>query len=105
MLIIVSPIKNVILSVGYSILSLETFVMACFDDILKLIKKLPRNFKKLAEDYKEQKHLKLIEEAKRIEAENNISENREEKVIETTFTQTNLLDDEVKIIPHDEDLI
>lgn len=105
MLIVISPIKNVILSVGYSILALETFVMACFDDVLKLIKKLPRTFRKIKEDYKERRQFKLIEEAKRIEEENNANESIEEKAIETTFTQTSLLDDEVKIIPHDEDLI
>lgn len=104
-LIIFAPINNVILSVGYSILAIEAFVMACLDDILKLIKKLPRNFKNLVKTIKLEKEEKLQKQLQ-ITSEENLTEKPEEKVVEVTFTQTSMLEgDEVKIIPPDEDLI
>lgn len=110
-LIIFAPNKVAILSVGYSILALETFIMATFDDILKLIKKLPRMFRRIKNSIKEQRQAKLEQEAQRIKEEINETDNtnentNEENVVEATFTQTSMLDDEeVKIIPPDEDLI
>jgi len=104
-LIVFAPINNVILSVGYSILAIETFIMACLDEILKLIKKLPRSFKNLVKTIKLEKEEKLQKQLQ-ITSEENLTEKPEEKVVEVTFTQTSMLEgDEVKIIPPDEDLI
>ena len=49
------PNLNAGLSVGYSILIIETFVMACFNNILKLIRKMPTNFRALKSILKTQK--------------------------------------------------
>lgn len=94
--------KSAILTVGFSILCLESFIMACFDDILKLIKKLPRTFKNISSTLSEQRQLKLQQQASIVKTE--IENNVEENVVEIDLNKE-ISEEEVKIIPPDEDLI
>ena len=71
------PSLNAGLSVGYSVLIIETFVMACFNIILKLIRKMPTNFRALKSIIKTQKEkfekadsLVVNEEVKVLSVEN-----------------------------------
>ncbi len=93
------PVNNANLTVGFSILTLETFILACFNPILKLIEKLPRTFKCIKESLrikKEQKQ-KILEEKEALE-KNNI-----EPEIEKKQTPPSEEIDEVKIIPPTDD--
>lgn len=102
-LLIFSPISNAHLSVGFSILTLETFIMACFNDILKLIRKIPRTIntlsKEIHEKRKENFERKLIEENK---------QKSSNEFKQSTFEDMDFLDkgdEEVKIIPPDDEMI
>lgn len=101
LLAIFIPNPTAHLTFGFSILALETLVMAVFDDCFILIKKLPKSFRKIKEALSEQKQEKLKKQV--LEAQNV----QEKNIIEAEIVKTNNLedDDEVKIIPPDEELI
>lgn len=95
---------NANLTVGYSILLLESFVLACFNALLKLIRKLPRTVNTMVENIKAQKAQKQkIEEEK-----HKLEEESKEIVSQQSLEDSNNSNDfdEVKIIPPNEnDLI
>ena len=89
------------LSIGYSILTCETFLMACFNSTLKLIREIPSNVNILKQFVKTKKE--KIEKADS-EIENktvNINETDSE-IDESSIKIENDVDDEVLIIPSDE---
>lgn len=95
--IIFLPISNANLTLGFSILLLESFIMACFNDFLKLIKKLPRTIKLIVEKVKikkEQKQ-KILNEKQKLEE--NAKQQSEQNINLKTDDNSDL--DEVKIIP------
>lgn len=102
-LLIFVPNKKAILSVGFSILCLEAFAMATLDDIIKLFKKLPRTFKKLSNNIRDSRQEKLQRQASFINEETNSE--REENVVEVNLDENILDDEEVKIIPPDDEAI
>lgn len=95
---------NANLTVGYSILLLESFVLACFNALLKLIRKLPRTVNTMVENIKAKKAQKQkIEEEK-----HKLEEESKEIVSQQSLEDSNNSNDfdEVKIIPPNEnDLI
>lgn len=95
---------NANLTVGYSILLLESFVLACFNVLLKLIRKLPRTVNTMVENIKAKKAQKQkIEEEK-----HKLEEESKEIVSQQSLEDSNDSNDfdEVKIIPPNEnDLI
>lgn len=99
-IVIFAPNVNGGLSVGYSILTFETFLLSCFNSILTLIKEMPKNFELLKKALKAQKEkLKKIDE--NIENETiNIMESEEEQNSEQNIQFDG--EDEVLIIPSDE---
>lgn len=106
--LIVLPINSVGLSVGYSILLLETFVMTCFNNILRLIKQLPKTFKVILNFFKTKKEqkLKILAEKQKLEEESKKNahqlkldlDNEDGKI---TISEEN----EVKIIPPDDEIV
>lgn len=112
-LLIFAPFTNSGLTLGYSILCVETFVMAFLSDIIKIFRKTPRKLNNLkatikqkqAENQKRKEELLLLENAK-LEAK--VSENNNlETISSTTNTEINTTQnvDEVEIIPPDDELI
>lgn len=104
--LIFTPILNVNLTVGYSILAVEVFVMSCFDSILKLSKKTGRLFKNMINAVKERKQAEkeIEQEKERLEKENENVEINLDKFIEEN-EQEILLNDKVEIIPPDDDIV
>jgi len=102
-LLIFVALKTATLSVGFSILCLEAFVMASFDDIFKLIKKLPRTFRNVSNLIKEKKQERLQNQVATINEETS-NEYVNENIVEVDLNESPL-EEEVKIIPPDEDLI
>lgn len=110
--LIVLPIKNVSVSVGYSIVLLETFVMACFNEIFKLIRKMPRTLKLLKgyldKIYAAKKEKKEKAEQKRKQEEENKNNNHQLKLnLDNEDGKITITEDieEVKIIPPDEEIV
>lgn len=118
-LIIFAPSLNTSLTFGYSILTIETFVMAFLSDIIKLIKKLPKAFKEFKEKLKENKYKKqllLLENSKNEINENvnknvivdkNENLNESVKATENIYYEPDKYGDvnQVEIIPSDDELI
>lgn len=102
-LIIFIPCTNCGLSVGYSILVLETFVMAFLSDIIKVIKKMPRIFRNLKQTLKEKQEAKqqlaLLEHTE----EGDNDKIQDEIEISQEVYNNNI--DQVEIIPPDDELI
>lgn len=99
-LIIFSPISNANLTFGFSILVFETFFLACFNDFLRLVRKLPKTFKRVFETIKlkkEQKQ-KILEEQQKLEQECACSEKLKQSN-ENVAQDEDFDTDEVKIIP------
>lgn len=97
LVLIFLPVNGANLTVGFSILLLETFVLSCFNPILKLIEKLPRTIRCIKESLrlkKEQKQ-KILQEKEELE-KNSLEK---ETLIENTLKETEINEDEVKIIP------
>lgn len=108
--LIILPISNTNLSVGYSILLLETFLMACFNNIFRLIKELPRCFKSVSKYLKERKEQKqkILEEKQKLEDETKKDNHQLKLDLDSEdgkITITEDSSDEVKIIPPDEDMV
>lgn len=97
------PILNLGLTVGFSILLLETFVMSCFNIIFKLIKKIPLIVKGLKEKIKAKKEniAKIKEEKNKLEQEYDIPQ---EKPVQTEPDYSEEKE-EVEIIPPDDDMM
>ncbi len=97
------PILNLGLTVGFSILLLETFVMSCFNIIFKLIKKIPLIVKGLKEKIRAKKEniAKIKEEKNKLEQE------YESPKAEPVQTEQNYSEEkeEVEIIPPDDDMM
>lgn len=97
------PILNLGLTVGFSILLLETFIMSCFNIIFKLIKKIPLIVKGLKEKIKAKKEniAKIKEEKNKLEQE------YESPKAEPVQTEQNYSEEkeEVEIIPPDDDMM
>lgn len=94
---------NANLTVGYSILLLESFVLACFNALLKLIRKLPRTVNTMVENIKAKKAQKQkIEEEK-----HKLEEESKEIVSQQSLEDSNNSNDfdEVKIIPPNENYL
>ena len=109
-ILIVLPINGVGLSVGYSILTLEAFILACFNSILRLFLKLPKSFKTISDYFKQKKEqkLKILEEKQRLE--NEAKKNAHQLKLDLdnedgSITISDYNDDEVKIIPPDEEIV
>lgn len=108
--LIVLPISNTGLSVGYSILTLEAFILACFNCILRLFRKLPTTIKTIVDYFKQKKEekQKILEEKKRLEEEakkntHQLKLNLDNEDGSITISEDN--PDEVKIIPPDEEIV
>lgn len=106
MLLIISliflPISGLGLTAGFSLLFFETFVMALFNTVLRLIKKLPLIIKGIKEKIRIKKEnlAKIEEEKVRLEQEN---ENKQVSISEEQTFQDE--SEEVEIIPPDEEMI
>lgn len=106
MLLIISliflPISELGLTAGFSLLFFETFVMALFNTVLRLIKKLPLIIKGIKEKIRIKKEnlAKIEEEKVRLEQEN---ENKQVSISEEQTFQDE--SEEVEIIPPDEEMI
>lgn len=86
------------LSVGYSILIFETSLLSCLNYVLKLIKELPKNIEIIKQTLKKQKE-RINSLDNQIENESvDIAKENEETIIDNS----NLDDDEVLIIPSDD---
>ena len=72
------------LSVGYSILIVETFIMACFNVVLKLIRKMPTNFRALKNIFKTQKE--------RFDKADDIVVNEEVKILNASNEEISFID-------------
>lgn len=98
-------------SAGFSILALETFVMASLADILKLIRKLPRTFKAISNSIKEKRENRKRIERERIELENRAKQQAivNEENENDNNNEENLSDmidpDKVEIIPPDDEIL
>ncbi|MBE5746108.1 MAG: hypothetical protein E7359_02345 [Clostridiales bacterium] len=102
-LLIFAPCLNCGLSIGYSILALEAFVMAFLSDIIKFIKKLPKvfnNIKNRISEKRKQKQELLLLEHNTEKIENNTEES-EQLISSETIQDVN----NVEIIPADDELI
>lgn len=97
------PILNLGLTVGFSILLLETFIMSCFNIIFKLIKKIPLIIKGLKEKIKAKKEniAKIKEEKNKLEQEYNIPQAKPVQT-EPDYSEEK---EEVEIIPPDDDMM
>ena len=109
-ILIVLPINGVGLSVGYSILTLEAVILACFNSILRLFLKLPKSIKTISDYFKQKKEqkLKILEEKQRLE--NEAKKNAHQLKLDLdnedgSITISDYNDDEVKIIPPDEEIV
>lgn len=91
------------LTVGFSLLYLETFVLACFDSILKLIKKLPRTFAKIKKSMDENAKQRTKQNELVIGDDNDT--NNKEAEPDFVYIETNPEDEKVKIIPPDDEII
>lgn len=106
MLLIISliflPISGLGLTAGFSLLFFETFVMALFNTVLRLIKKLPLIIKGIKEKIRIKKEnlAKIEEEKVRLEQEN---KNKQVSISEEQTFQDE--SEEVEIIPPDEEMI
>lgn len=103
-LIIFAPSFNTSLTIGYSVLVIETFIMAFLSDIIKLIKKIPRTIRSFKENLNEnrlKKQLLLPEQTNEINEEENKKDN------DNFYYETNKYGDieQVEIIPPDDELI
>ena len=96
------PISGLGLTAGFSLLFFETFVMALFNTVLRLIKKLPLIIKGIKEKIRIKKEnlAKIEEEKVRLEQEN---ENKQVSILEEQTSQDE--SEEVEIIPPDEEMI
>lgn len=105
-LLLFSPCRNCNLTVGYSILTFETFFLTCFDFILRLLKKLPKVFKGIKEYLKELK-VKRQERKEILIEDMDSNENEETKEVNEDIDFNSILDDEnaVEIIPPDEEML
>ena len=101
---ITSPIKSTGLSLGYSLILVETFILTCFNNILKLIKKLPKGFNIIKEYFKKRHEIKLKLEEERKLKEYTEEIKQKDEVIEIDNTTT-FDDEKVEIIPADDEMI
>ena len=105
--VIVMPILNVGLTIGFSVLALETFVMACLNNIIRLFKRLPKSFNSIY-NYFKNKHdaKKLLKEKQKAEENKN---NKHQLKFDLDNPDHNIIDednvDEVKIIPPDDEIV
>lgn len=109
-ILIILPISNVSLSIGYSILTLEALLMACFNNIFRLIKELPHCIKSISKYFKEKKEQKqkILEEKQKLEDEakkNNHQLKLDLDNEDGKITITEESSEEVKIIPPDEEIV
>lgn len=96
-IIIYVPNKSYGLSVGYSVLAFETFLLSCFNSILQLIKEFPKNLSTLKQTLEAKKE-KISELDSDIENETiNIVQEDTELEQKTDISD----EDEVIIIPND----
>lgn len=105
------PVNGANLTVGYSILLLESFVMAFLSSFIKLLRKLPRSFKLVVDSIKQKKlqKQKILEEKEKLEklsqetAQQNAEQNSNNSYNNSNDLNSNNNDfDEVKIIPPSE---
>lgn len=109
-ILIILPISNVSLSVGYSILTLEALLMACFNNIFRLIKELPHCAKSISKYFKEKKEQKqkILEEKQRLEDEAKKNSHQLKLDLDSEDGKITIAEessDEVKIIPPDEEIV
>ena len=98
-IIIFVPSKTGGLSIGYSTLVCETFFMSCFNSVLRLIKEFPNNIEIIKRFIKTKKE-KIEKADSEIENQTvNISDLNEKSI-----SVENEIDDEVLIIPSDENI-
>ncbi len=99
-IVVFSPVTNANLTLGFSILFFESFVLSCFNEVLRLIRKLPRTFKAVSSAIKlkkEQKQ-KILDEKLKLEQESAIlNEKLKTENAENIEPEEDI--DEVKIIP------
>ena len=94
--IIFLPVNNANLTLGFSILFLESFVMAFTNDFIRSLQKLPRTIKSAVENLKNKERLKNKNQ------ENEKNEDKIETKFESIKKDETIDEDEVKIIPPNE---